>query len=159
MESVIRAAIVFGVLLVLFRLSGKRSLAQITPFDFIVLLVIGDTMQDAILGDDLSITNAVVAIVTLFALDLALSLIKQKSARFALLIEDVPLIVVVNGKMLKERTDKERIDQDDILEAARESGLERMSQIKYAILERDGKLSIIPADDEETSAPKDRHTI
>lgn len=158
MESVIRAAIVFGVLLVLFRLSGKRSLAQITPFDFIVLLVIGDTMQDAILGDDLSITNAVVAIVTLFALDLALSLIKQKSARFALLIEDVPLIVVVNGKMLKERTDKERIDQDDILEAARESGLERMSQIKYAILERDGKLSIIPVDDEETSTPKNRQS-
>ena len=159
MESVIRASIVFGVLLVLFRLSGKRSLAQITPFDFIVLLVIGDTMQDAILGDDLSITNAVVAIVTLFALDLALSLIKQKSARFALLIEDVPLIVVVNGKMLKERTDKERIDEDDILEAARESGLERMSQIKYAILERDGKLSIIPVDDKNEGGSKDDRPV
>lgn len=155
MESVIRAAIVFFVLLLLFRLTGKRSLAQITPFDFIILLVIGDTVQDAILGRDLSITNAVVAVVTFFSLDLALTLIKQKSARAARLIEDVPLIVVVNGQPIWERMNKERIDVEDILEAARESGLIRIEQIKYAVLERDGKLSIIAMDEPEAGGAKD----
>jgi uncharacterized membrane protein YcaP (DUF421 family) len=158
-ESVIRATIIFFSLLVLFRVTGKRSLAQITPFDFIILLVIGDTVQDAILGDDLSITNSIVVIVTLFSLELVLSLIKQKSKWAALLIEDAPLIVVENGKPLKKQMDKERIDEEDILEAARESGLERMSQIKYAVLERDGKLSIIPIEDKEAGGSNDGDTV
>jgi len=82
---------------------------------------------------------------TLIGLDIALSLLKQRSPTFELLIDDTPLIIVEDGRPLKERMDKARIDESDILASARElQGLERMDQIKYAVLERSGGVSIIP---------------
>jgi uncharacterized membrane protein YcaP (DUF421 family) len=132
-------------LLIIFRVSGKRSLAQITTFDFVLLLIISEATQQALLGDDFSLINAFVVIITLIGLDIALSLLKQRSPTFELLIDDTPLIIVEDGRPLKERMDKARIDESDILASARElQGLERMDQIKYAVLERSGGVSIIP---------------
>jgi uncharacterized membrane protein YcaP (DUF421 family) len=145
MDSVIRAVAIYGILLIIFRVSGKRSLAQITTFDFVLLLIISEATQQALLGDDFSLINAFVVIITLVGLDIALSLLKQRSPTFELLIDDTPLIIVEDGRPLKERMDKARIDESDILASARElQGLERMDQIKYAVLERSGGVSIIP---------------
>ncbi|MCD6027974.1 MAG: hypothetical protein K0S78_148 [Thermomicrobiales bacterium] len=145
MDSVIRAVAIYGILLIIFRVSGKRSLAQITTFDFVLLLIISEATQQALLGDDFSLINAFVVIITLIGLDIALSLLKQRSPTFELLIDDTPLIIVEDGRPLKERMDKARIDESDILASARElQGLERMDQIKYAVLERSGGVSIIP---------------
>jgi uncharacterized membrane protein YcaP (DUF421 family) len=145
MDSVIRAVAIYGLLLVIFRISGKRSLAQITAFDFVLLLIISEATQQALLGDDFSLVNAFVVIITLVGLDIALSLLKQRLPRFDLLIDDTPLIIVEDGHPLKARMDKARIDESDILASARElQGLERMDQIKYAVLERSGGVSIIP---------------
>ena len=145
MDSVLRALAIYAILLIIFRISGKRSLAQITTFDFVLLLVIGEATQQALLGDDFSITNAFIVIVTLLGLDIALSLLKQRSQKLELLLDDTPLIIVEDGRPLKERMDKARIDESDILGAARElQGLERMDQIKYAVLERSGGVSIVP---------------
>jgi uncharacterized membrane protein YcaP (DUF421 family) len=131
--------------LIIFRVSGKRSMAQITTFDFVLLLIISEATQQALLGDDFSLINAFVVIITLIGLDIALSLLKQRSPTFELLIDDTPLIIVEDGRPLKERMDKARIDESDILASARElQGLERMDQIKYAVLERSGGVSIIP---------------
>lgn len=145
MDSVLRAVVIYAILLVLFRITGKRSLAQITTFDFVLLLVIGEATQQALLGDDFSVTNAAVVIVTLLGIDVALSLIKGKSPVIEKLIDDVPLVLVEDGTPLKERLDKARVDEEDILTAARElQGLERMDQIKYAVLERSGGISVVP---------------
>jgi uncharacterized membrane protein YcaP (DUF421 family) len=145
MDSVIRAVAIYGILLIIFRVSGKRSMAQITTFDFVLLLIISEATQQALLGDDFSLINAFVVIITLIGLDIALSLLKQRSPTFELLIDDTPLIIVEDGRPLKERMDKARIDESDILASARElQGLERMDQIKYAVLERSGGVSIIP---------------
>jgi uncharacterized membrane protein YcaP (DUF421 family) len=145
MDSVIRAVAIYGILLIIFRVSGKRSLAQITTFDFVLLLIISEATQQALLGDDFSLINAFVVIITLIGLDIALSLLKQRSPTFELLIDDTPLIIVEDGRPLKERMDKARIDESDILASARElQGLERMDQIKYAVLERSGGVSIVP---------------
>ena len=145
MESVLRAAAIYAFLLVIFRLTGKRSLAQITPFDFVLLLIIGEATQQALLGDDFSVINAYVVIGTLMVLELGLSLAKNWWPRLDPIIDSTPLVVVENGRLLEERIAFERIDSNDILAAAREHhGLERLDQIKYAVLERSGGISIVP---------------
>jgi uncharacterized membrane protein YcaP (DUF421 family) len=145
MDSVLRSAFIYLILLLVFRVSGKRSLSQITTFDFVLLLVIGEATQQALLGNDFSITNAFLVIVTLVGLDVAISLVKQRSETVEKLIDSVPLILVENGKLFQDRLDKTRVDEADILASARElQGLERLDQIKYAVLERSGGISIVP---------------
>ncbi|RIH80952.1 hypothetical protein Mterra_03421 [Calidithermus terrae] len=145
MDSVIQALAVYGFLLVLFRLAGKRSLAQITTFDFVLLLIISESIQNALVGQDYSLTHAALLVMTLVGVDIGLSLLKQRSPRIERLLDDVPLIVLENGKPLKDRMNKARVDEEDILSAARElQGLERLDQIKYAVLERSGGITIIP---------------
>lgn len=145
MDSVLRAAAIYVILLVIFRISGKRSLAQITTFDFILLLIIGEATQQALLGQDFSLTNAFVVIITLIGMDIGLSLLKGRSQTLERVMDDLPLVIVEDGRPLQDRMDKARVDQSDVLTAARElQGLERMEQIKYAVLERSGGISIIP---------------
>src|SRR3954468_5708 len=96
--SVVRAAAVYGFLLVLIRISGRRTLASMTSFDFILLLVISEATQNAMLGDDLSMTNGFLVITTLITLDVGLSLWKQRSQWLENWIDGVPTILVENGR-------------------------------------------------------------
>lgn len=149
METVLRAAILYAFLLLIFRISGKRSLAQITTFDFVLLLVIGEATQQALIGSDYSITSAALAISTLIVIDIALTSIKRRSARVDRWLDDVPIVIVEHGRPLESRMRGERVDLNDVLAAAREHhGLERLSQIRYAVLERNGDISIVPEKDE-----------
>jgi uncharacterized membrane protein YcaP (DUF421 family) len=145
MESVIRAAVVYVVLLVLFRIAGKRCLAEITTFDLVLLLIISEAVQQAMIDNDNSMTNALLLVSTLVGLNILVSVVAKRWQFFDKLIEDVPLVIVRNGEPLRDRMRKERIDENDVLEAARElEGLERLEQIKYAILERTGHITIVP---------------
>jgi uncharacterized membrane protein YcaP (DUF421 family) len=145
MDSVLRAAAIYLIVLIVFRIAGRRTLSDLTTFDFVLLLIIGEATQQALLGDDFSVINAALVIVSLVGFDIALSLTKQKSLWFAKIIDGKPIIIVEHGQMLGHRAKKARIDESDILEAARHSqGLERLDQIKFAILEKDGKISVIP---------------
>lgn len=145
MEPVLRGLVIYVFLLLIFRVSGKRSLSEVTTFDFVLLLIIAEATQQALLGEDFSLTNAMVLIVTMIGFDIGLSLAKQRWHKLALLLEGVPLVVVKDGKPLHERMDRARVDEDDIMAAARQlQGLERFDQIKYAILERNGGITIIP---------------
>ena len=145
MESVIRAAIVYTVLLALFRLSGKRALAEVTSFDLVLLLIISEATQSALVNSDNSMTNALLLVTTLIGMNILFSVLAKRWKGFDKLIEDVPLVILEHGKPIHERLRKERIDEQDILEAAREhAGLERLDQIKYAILERTGHITIVP---------------
>ncbi len=145
MDSVLRAATIYIALMIIMRLAGKRSLAQITTFDFVLLLIIGEATQQALLGQGYSITNALIVIVTLVTLDIGLSLLKRRSKTIDKLLDDVPLVIVEDGVALKDRMDKARVDEEDVLSAARRlQGLERLDQIRYAVLERSGGISIVP---------------
>jgi len=146
--SVLRAAAVYGFLLVLVRISGRRTLASMTTFDFILVLIISEATQNAMLGDDMSMTNGFLVITTLVVIDIGLSLWKQRSPRLEKWIEGVPTVLVENGRPLKDRMDKARVDASDIMQAARElQGVDRMDQIKFAVLERSGIITIIPKPD------------
>lgn len=145
MDSVLRAAALYLVLLVLFRIAGRRSLTDITTFDLLLLMIIGEATQQALLGDDFSLVNAVLVIVTLIVIDVGLSLLKLRHPRLDTLIEGSPTLIVEYGRPLHARLAEARLREEDILLAARETqGLERMEQIRFAILEKNGKISIIP---------------
>ncbi len=148
MDSVIRGVVIYFFLMLIFRVSGKRTLNEATVFDFVLLLIISETTQQALLADDFSITNGFLLITTLLVLDIGMSLLKQRYTGIDKALDGVPLIVIDNGKMLKDRMKKSRIDESDIMEAARElQGLKNMEQIKYAILEKDGKITIVPREE------------
>jgi uncharacterized membrane protein YcaP (DUF421 family) len=145
MNPVIRGIIIYLFLMLVFRLSGKRTLAQTTPFELVLLLIISEVTQQALVGEDYSITASLILITTLIGVDLIFSVIKQKWKAFEEVTEGSPLIIVADGKLLPTRASKSRVSEEDVLEAARNlHGLERLDQIKYAVLELDGTISIIP---------------
>jgi len=148
MDAVARGLFIYLFLLAVIRLSGRRTLAETTAFDFILLLIVAETTQQALLGNDFSVTNCALLILTLVGMDILLSFLKNRSPRLERLIDGLPLIIVEQGRPLHDRLRKSRVDEDDVLAAARKHhGLERMDQIKYAVLEANGGISIIPKDD------------
>ena len=145
MDSVVRGLVVYLFLLLIFRLAGKRTMAQATTFDLALLLIISETTQEAMIDDDHSITNGMLLILTLVGIDIGISLWKQRSKTLEKWVDDVPLILLEDGKPIEERMRKSRVDEADILFAAREhQGLKRLEQIKYAVLERSGGITIVP---------------
>ena len=148
MESIVKAVIVYLVLLILFRLSGKRTLAEITPFDLVLLLIISEATQEAMIDSDNSMTNAFLLITTLIAMNVLMSEIKLRWQGAERVLDSTPLLIVENGKPIEEHMKKERVDVEDVLDTAREThGLESLEQIRYAVLERIGRISIIPTEE------------
>ncbi|MBW8889427.1 MAG: DUF421 domain-containing protein [Fibrobacteres bacterium] len=145
MEQILRTFAIYGFLMVVFRFSGKRTLKDITVFDFILLLVLSEGVQQALTSNDYSTMNAWVIIATFVSLDIGMSLLKRSFPWLDRVMDGEPLIIVRDGVALEKRMAKERIGMDDVLEAARQNGLESLSQIKYAVLERNGAISIIRA--------------
>ena len=145
MESIIKAIIVYLGLLILFRLSGKRTLAEVSPFDLVLLLIISEATQQALVDTDNSMTHAFLLVTTLVALNVVMSEIKLRFKAAERVLDSTPLLIVENGKPIEEHMYKERVDIHDVLDTARElHGLESIEQIRYAVLERNGKISIIP---------------
>lgn len=152
MDTVLRAAAVYLVLLLLFRIAGRRSLYQITTFDLVLLLVIGEATQPALLGDDLSVTTAVIAITTLLALDVGFSLLKRDVPLADRLLDGRPTLLVLHGQPLHQEMRMARIDLADIMQAARErQGIIRVEDVGMAVLEVGGAISVIPRE-QATSA-------
>jgi len=144
MDAVLSATFTYAFLLLLMRISGRRTLSQMTTFDFVLLLIVGEATQQALLGQDFSLTKAALVITTLLGLDLLLSLIKTRSRSFAQWVDGVPMIILESGEVLRERTSKARVDDSDILESARQlQGIERLDQIRYAVLEANGTITVV----------------
>lgn len=145
MEPMVRGLAVYLFLLAVFRLSGKRTFSKATAFDFALLLIIAETTQQALVGQDYSVTGALILILTLVGLDVLFSVLKQRSRRLEWLMDGVPLLILADGRPLDDRMRRERIDVEDVLTQARQRhGLSRLDQIRYAVLERDGSISIVP---------------
>lgn len=145
MESVLRGAAVYVIVLVFVRLSGRRTLAELTPFDFVLLLIIAETTQQALLGDDFSITNAAVLIVTLFLIDIVLSRFKSGFPVLGKALDGVPTVLVRDGKIDRHALRRSRVTEEEIMVAARhQQGLENIGEVKHAVLETDAGISIIP---------------
>jgi uncharacterized membrane protein YcaP (DUF421 family) len=148
---VLRALLVYGFVLLVMRLAGKRTLAEMSTFDLVVVLIISEAIQPAMTADDTRMTTAALLVLTILAADAVLGLVKDKSQVANRLLDDVPTVLIKDGKLRRQAMARERIDEDDILEAARENlGLHSLDQIRFALLERTGGISIIPWSTEPT---------
>ena len=147
MDTVLRAVGVYLILLILLRVAGKRTLSQVTTFDFVLILIIAETTQQALLGEDYSLTNMTIIASTLVLLSLVFAYVDFYLPNVSKWVDGAPLIVVRDGEILKDRVRKELVTEEDILESARmKHGIERLDQIKFAVLEKSGDISIIPAE-------------
>ncbi|HJU67540.1 MAG TPA: YetF domain-containing protein [Gemmatimonadaceae bacterium] len=145
MDSVLRAIAVYILLLVILRLAGSRTMAQITTFDFILMLIISEAVQQAMINDDNSMVNAFLIVITLVGMNVLMSLLKQRSNRVERLLDGTPLLLIERGKIHSDRLQRERVDEADVLEAARElQGVSTLDDIEYAVLEKNGQVTIVP---------------
>lgn len=143
---VVNTAGIYLLLLLIFRIAGRRTLAETSTFDLVLLLIIGETTQQAMIGsDDDSMTSAAVAILTLVSADIAITYLRKTFSAFDHLVEGRPILLIDDGKVRRQALDAHSIDDEDIKEAARLShGLMDMEDVRQATLERDGKISIVP---------------
>lgn len=146
METVLRALAIYAAILIMTRISGRRTLSQVTVFDFVLVLLIAETAQNAMVGEDGSMTNVIVLISTLILTDVLLSLAKAKAHWLNLLIDGAPTVLMRDGTPDLRAMQRSRVTIEDILQWARmQHGLSQIEQISGAVLESSGTISIIPS--------------
>jgi uncharacterized membrane protein YcaP (DUF421 family) len=144
MEVVVRVAVIYLFLLAAMRVMGKREFSQMAPMEFVTLLLIPEIVTGALLGDDHSVTSAMIGIATLFVLVFAVSTLTHLSRRAALVLEGSPTVLAHHGRFLEKNLDRERVTTEEVYGELRKRGLERIDQVRWAILEGDGKIAIVP---------------
>ena len=144
LEKVLRSAVIYIFLLLAFRFAGKREVGQLTPFDLIVLLIISNVVQNAVIGDDTSLGGGLIGAVTILALNYAVVELTYWSKPMRRLLETQPSLLIFNGRILDENLRRERITLDDLLSALREHGLVELADVRFAVLEENGKISVVP---------------
>lgn len=143
MELVIRATVIFWFLWLVVRGTGKRSLAELTPLDLILVVIIGDIVQQGVNQEDMSLTGSMLAVSVFVAWTLAAASLSRRSPRVAGVLAGEPVIIVRDGKPLKDQLDRERLTITDLKEAARMEGIGDLTEVSFAVLETDGKFSFI----------------
>ena len=143
MDIVLRAIAVFAFLLVLTRVIGRRELSSLQPMDLILLIVLGDAVQQGLTQDDYSLTGAFLAIGTIAVLQVFVSWIGFRFPRARPVVEGTPIVVVQDGDVIERNARRERLSVDEIRESARLQGIARLSDVKWAVLETNGQISFI----------------
>jgi uncharacterized membrane protein YcaP (DUF421 family) len=145
-ELVLRVALVYVAFLVALRMSGKRELGQFTIFDLALVLLAANALQPAMTGPDASLPGAAIIIATIFVLNRTVALARHRVPFLRRLLEFPATVVGRDGRWLEKALDGEDLDQEDLDAALREHGLESVEQMKLAVLEPDGSISIVPQD-------------
>jgi uncharacterized membrane protein YcaP (DUF421 family) len=143
MDIVLRGIVVFVFLMVLTRVIGRRELSSLQPFDLILLIILGDAVQQGLTQDDYSLTGALLAVGTIALCQVLVSFVSYKFPRTRKMIEGVPIIVVQDGKPIEDNLKRERLDIDDVAESARQQGIAQLAEVQWAVLETTGQISFI----------------
>lgn len=154
MEIVLRATAMFFALYLLFRIMGKRELAQMTPFELIVLIVFGDLIQQGVTHNDFSLVGAILAIATMAFWALAFSWLTYWFPKAESVLDGSPRVIVRDGQIVRENLHRDRLTAAEILSEMRLSGIAHLDDVAWAILEPRGKMSFIRRDD---TAPQPRN--
>jgi uncharacterized membrane protein YcaP (DUF421 family) len=161
MDIVLRATVIFIALYLLVRLMGKRELGQMTPFELIVLVVIGDLIQQGVTQNDFSLTGAIIAISTIAFLALVMSWASYLWPRAERLLEGEPRVIVRDGELLAANLRRNRLTTNEIESEMRLAGIAHMTDVKWAILEPRGKISFIErggGEEDEQPPPQPKST-
>src|SRR5439155_15615793 len=143
MDLVLRAIVVFVFVLVLTRVIGRRELGSLAPIDLILLIILGDALQQGLTQDDYSVTGAVLVVGTLAVLQVFTSWLSFRVPLTRRLLEGEPLIVVQDGKPIERNLRRERLTLEEVAEAARMHEIGSLEEVKWAVLERNGEISFI----------------
>lgn len=147
METVAKAAAAYFVLLLMLRITGRRTGKRMTPFEILLIFLLGGQMTQTILAEDRSFTNAFTGVSTVVLCHAFVAWCKTKWNGLARVIDGTPLVIFANGNWEYDCMDMVRVQKEDVMQHAREEGLTREDQLRYVIVERNGALSIIKKDE------------
>ena len=142
-----RAVLIYLVVLVGIRLTGKREVGQMAPFDLVLLLLIANAVQNAITGPDTSLAGGIIAAATLLLLNWIITRLAWESPKIRKMVEGAPTLLIHRGKLLSKNMAKEKITQDDLFQALREHGFSSLDEVDSSILEVDGSISVLRKDE------------
>ena len=140
---VLRATAIYALVMVLIRVSGKRAVGQFTPFDLVMLILIGNAVQNGINGGDNSLTGAAIMATTLIALNYGVAFITSRSRRVERIVEGEPVVLARNGKLFEGVLRRELVSRDDFRESLRMNGIDDVAKVELALLETNGSISVV----------------
>lgn len=146
MDLVLRTVVVFGFILIITRVIGRRELSGLEPFDLILLVVLGDLVQQGITQSDYSVTGALIVIATLALLTVGVSTLSFRSRRLRPVLEGEPLIIVENGRPIERNLRRERLTVEEVTGEARLQQIESLRDVRWAVLETNGRISFLTQD-------------
>ncbi len=147
MDIVGRGVVIFLFLYLLMRIMGRRELSSLEPFDLILLIILGDAVQQGLTQDDYSLTGAMLAVGTIGVLQIAASYANFRFPRLRTFLDGEPIIVVQDGKPVEKNVKRERLTIDDLAEAARREGIPKLDDVAWAVMETSGQISFIKKSD------------
>ena len=156
-EIILRTAIVYFVILIGIRLTGKREIGQMTPFDLALLLLISNAVQNAMTGPDTSVSGGIIAATTLLLLNAAVTRIVWKNRKVRKFVEGTPTLLIRHGKIIQDHLDKERVTADELTQALREHGIASVDDVSVAVLEIDGSISVLKNEEVPSADRPHRH--
>ena len=143
-EKILRSVVIYLFILLAFRFTGKRQVGQLTPFDLVVLLLISNVVQNAVIGPDNSLAGGMIGAVTILVLNYVVVELSYRFKRVRRVLEAQPTLLIHNGRVLHENLRQERLTMDDLLAALRRNGMASPEHVRYAVLEENGGISVIP---------------
>ncbi len=143
-DIVLRTTSVYVIILVGLRLAGKREIGQMTVFDLVVLLLLANAVQNAMVGPDTSLVGGIVAALVLLVLNSVVAQLRLRSPRLRRMVEGSPTLLVLRGEVIPLHLQREGIDQETLEAALREHGIAEISEVEIAVLEIDGSISVVP---------------
>jgi uncharacterized membrane protein YcaP (DUF421 family) len=143
MDLVLRAIVIFAFVFLLTRIIGKRELGSLQPFDLILLIVLGDALQQGLTQDDYSVTGAILVVGTIAVLQVFVSWLSYRFPRTRPILEGEPLVIVQDGEVIERNLKRERLTVEEITEAARQQQIAHLADVRFAVLETSGQISFI----------------
>jgi uncharacterized membrane protein YcaP (DUF421 family) len=160
MDTVVRVIVLYLAIVLGLRVLGKREFGQLSPLELVSLLLIPELVSQAAIGEDYSITNGLIALFTLLSLVFVTSTLMHLSPRLEAAVTGQPAVLVAHGRLQEAALNRERISPEEIFAAMRRAGLDRLERVRWAVLEGDGRISLVPEDEAARPAqPPDEERV
>ena len=143
MDIVLRAIVLYAFIVLVMRIIGRRELSSMSPFDLILLIILGDAIQQGLTQDDYSVTGAIIAVSTIATLQVFTSYMSFRSQKARIVLEGQPIVLVDRGKLIDENLKRERMTPDEVAEEMRSQQIGSLDEVEWAILESNGSVSFI----------------
>jgi uncharacterized membrane protein YcaP (DUF421 family) len=143
MDIALRSIVLYAFIVFVMRVIGRRELSSMTPFDLVLLIILGDAVQQGLTQDDYSVTGAIIAVATIATLQVATSYVSFRSQRARTLLEGDPIVLVERGEIIEKNLKRERMTSDEVAEEMRQQQIESLDDVKWGILESNGSISFI----------------